>query len=241
LAEPAEGAALDRIVRRADEDRWLASRFAPAPARRRLLAFYALDAELARIRGAVSELAAGAIRFAWWRDSVADIHAGRPAPRHPALIAYAHAHAQTPFSEDIIQALIAARARELEAAPLASAAQRGDYVEAVAGGMMRLAACACATPAPPAFVRGAAPVWGAIHALRRGLAPGRAGDDVLQQARADYAALRAGPRLPAALFPALGYVALAPLYFRALARGGNTPLLLQRQLRLIAAAARGRV
>ena len=54
---------LDADVRRHDEDRWLASRFAPADVRARLIAIYALNYEIARTAEVVSTPALVEIRL----------------------------------------------------------------------------------------------------------------------------------------------------------------------------------
>ena len=66
---------LDAEVRRVDEDRWLASRFAPAHVRARLIAIYALNAEIAKTADVVTQAPIGDIRLAWWRDAIAEVHA----------------------------------------------------------------------------------------------------------------------------------------------------------------------
>lgn len=58
------------IVREADFARYAASLFAPAEARPHLLALYAFDAELARVRDIVSEPLPGELRLQWWRDAL---------------------------------------------------------------------------------------------------------------------------------------------------------------------------
>lgn len=61
---------VDDIVRRIDEERWLSSRYAPLEKRETLIALYALNFELARIRVQVTEAGLAAIRFQWWRDAL---------------------------------------------------------------------------------------------------------------------------------------------------------------------------
>ena len=82
---------LDERLRREDEDRWLSSRYATADARRSLVALYAVNLELARVRLAVSELHLGAIRFQWWRDALGELEAGQPARKHDVVEALASA------------------------------------------------------------------------------------------------------------------------------------------------------
>ena len=80
---------LDRLIKRVDLDRWLSSRYAPPAARRALVALYALNYELVRVRGAVSEPALGAIRYQWWRDALEELAAGTPPRRHDVALAAA--------------------------------------------------------------------------------------------------------------------------------------------------------
>ena len=73
----AQWAAIDKRVRKVDEDRWISSRFAPEVSRNALIALYALAYELARVRLVVSEEGTGLIRFQWWRDAINEIEAGK--------------------------------------------------------------------------------------------------------------------------------------------------------------------
>ena len=76
---------LDQRVRREDEDRWLSSRYAALPERRQMIALYALNLELAKVRLVVSEPGLAAIRFQWWRDVAAEWEAGEPARAHDVV------------------------------------------------------------------------------------------------------------------------------------------------------------
>jgi len=58
------------IVRERDPDRYLSDLFAPETARRGLFALHAFNAEIARVRDAVSEPLPGEIRLQWWRDAI---------------------------------------------------------------------------------------------------------------------------------------------------------------------------
>src|SRR5690606_14627189 len=57
-------------VRRRDHDRFLTALLAPADRRAALFALYAFNAEIARVREAVSEPMLGQIRLQWWRETV---------------------------------------------------------------------------------------------------------------------------------------------------------------------------
>ena len=82
-------AAIDKRVRKVDEDRWISSRYAPQAERRALTALHALAYELARVRLAVSEETLGLIRFQWWREALAELEADKPPREHDVCMAIA--------------------------------------------------------------------------------------------------------------------------------------------------------
>lgn len=244
---------LETLVRRVDEDRWLASRFAPAPVRRRLIAIYAVNYEIARTPETVREAALGDIRLEWWRSAIADVHEGRTPPAYPALAAYAAAQ---PLPREPMEAMIAARRADLEIAPFPSVAAFDDYLDATAGNVMRLAIAACGADPSAEYnaraVHFAAWLWGAVGLLRseahwrargRSFLPQEGGSVEELRGRAEAVAreLRALPKLDASVFPALGYAALATGYLKALRRGLADRPLIARQLNLVAAAASGQL
>jgi phytoene synthase len=243
---------LDQLVRRIDEDRWLASRFAPDDVRARLIAIYAVNYEIARTADTVTQGAIGDIRLAWWREALVEIHGGKPARAHPVLQAYAHTAREVDLPLAVWDRLIEARGKDLDATPFAGVDDLDAYLEATAGGVMRLALAACAAEMSDAFTAAASRAWGCAGLLRseqhwrargRSFLPSSATrDDLVARATPAFSETRkeAG-RLPAAAFPALGYVAFVPGYLRALrSRRSDTPVL-ARQLRLIGAAATGRL
>src|SRR3954469_198389 len=73
------------LVRAADRDRFLATLFAPEPARRGLLALLAFDHELARTRTVTREPMLSRIRLQWWREAVAEA-AGDGKPRSQPIV-----------------------------------------------------------------------------------------------------------------------------------------------------------
>lgn len=232
---------LDALVRRVDEDRWLVSRFAPANVRARLIAIYAVNYEIARTGEVVSEPALGDIRLTWWREALEEIHAGKPVRAHPALEAYAAARGAAPLTLAHWQTLIEARRDDLGAQPFANVSAFEVYLDATAGTLMRLAHEACGAAIDEALVRACGRAWGAAGFVRAGALTqsrlsGVASEDMLRTlALAAHKEVRAMARPQADAFPALGYVALVPAYLR------GRPFLLGRQLRLVRAAATGRL
>jgi len=243
---------IDTLVRRVDEDRWLASRFASAQVRARLRAIYAVNYEIARTAETVSEAGIGQIRLAWWREALQEIAQGAAPRAHPVLEAYAAAAAEGSMPAAAWDAMIDARELDLEAAPFASWSDVDAYLDATAGNVMRLALAACGAPREErGLVEPAAWAWGYVGLLRaqpawkargREILPRENGSVEKMMARADQAHLAArAMTVTSVAFPAFGYVALAPVYLRGLRRGQTSEPLFSRQLRLVAAAATGRI
>lgn len=74
--------AVAAIARAEDPDRLLCALFAPAPRREALFALIAYNHELARARAAARTPLVALMRLQWWRDTVEDAAAGKPARRH---------------------------------------------------------------------------------------------------------------------------------------------------------------
>ncbi len=238
------GESLDALVRRVDEDRWLASRFAPSGVRERLVAIYALTYEIARTSEVVSEAGIGAIRLAWWRDAIADLAAGKSPAHHPTLQALAATGGAATAEQALWNRMIEARAEEFSEAHFSSAEALETYLDATAGGTMRLALNACGAVLEEAVATQAARAWGMlslVRARRAGSEPACAHDAMASAARGAYEAIRRGAgAAPSAAFPAIGYTALIPAHLRALSR--DAPASLQhRQWTLVWASATGRI
>jgi phytoene synthase len=60
----------EQVVRDTDKDRFLAALFVPANRRAALMALYAFNAEIARVREAIRDPMAGEVRLQWWRDAI---------------------------------------------------------------------------------------------------------------------------------------------------------------------------
>ena len=163
---PSDISSVDDEARRADPDRWLVARFAPAETRERLVALYAFHAEIARVRETVSDPLLGEIRLAWWREAVEEIYAGAPPRRHPvvaALAAALTARSRRP-DQDQLLALIDARARDLETERFADIAAVEAYADSTAGALTVLAGDLCSedalSPANVGALRTGGRAWG---------------------------------------------------------------------------------
>jgi 15-cis-phytoene synthase len=118
------------LVRAADRDRYLAALLAPAGGRERLMALYALDAELAAVSGRISEPLAGEIRLQWWRDAIAALYQEKDneGAGHPVLQALKSAIATGKLPLDAFQNLIDARVFDLYDEPIASMTELMGYL-----------------------------------------------------------------------------------------------------------------
>jgi phytoene synthase len=194
MSEPAED--LDALVRRADPDRWLSSRFiGDAASRADVIALYAFDHELARAPRVASNALMGEIRLTWWREVLDEVFAGREVRRHPTAQALAGAVRRHALPRDPLEAMIDARYRELDPAPMDEVELR-DWARDTAGSVAVLAALLLGGEG------GAARPAGAAWALsRRGAEPWLV-KATLADARREVRGLK-----PAA-FPAVAHAAL---------------------------------
>ena len=99
------------MVRRCDEDRWLAANYAPASVRFQLHALYALHAEVNRIPVLVSEPPLGEIRLQWWRESLNEVRVGKTPRAHPVVQAIAASAFLSDGADELLTAAIGARTR----------------------------------------------------------------------------------------------------------------------------------
>jgi phytoene synthase len=244
---------LDAAVRKADPDRWQAARFVADPARRGdLVALYAFSDELARVAEQVSTPMIGDIRLAWWREGVEAVVAGGPVRAHPVLQALIPAAGRLDLT--LLEAMVEARAADLEPEPFADEAALVAYIDGTAGALMAAGARLLDPMARPSQTVSAARAWGWAGLWRAGPALAARGRrwTPLNWGEADEAEIAAhiGHRiadalkasrneladLPVAAFPAVAYATLASAYAR-----GRQPGDLEKQLRLLAAVVKGRL
>ncbi len=126
-------------VRTADPDRYFATLFASAPLRPYLHAFYAFNAEVARVAETVREPMLGAIRLEWWRETAEGASKGA-SRNHDVAKGLAALMAAHPVALADLEALIAARAFDSSADRFADFAALETYVDATSGAVMRVAA-----------------------------------------------------------------------------------------------------
>lgn len=141
MAEPStyggEQYCLEQLSR-FDRDRYLSVLVAPARDRPVLAILAAFNLELAQVSESVSEHMLGLIRLQWWRDAVGEIAAGGAVRRHGVT---------TPLTEAVrghrlpvarLEAMIAARERDIDPDPNLDLAGVEAYLDATAGNLVRL-------------------------------------------------------------------------------------------------------
>lgn len=152
-------------MRRDDPDRWFASLFCPAPARRHMHALLAFDLEIARVRDSVSEPMLGEIRHQWWRDA---IEKGEPAG-NPYAEALVDTIARFNLDTGALLAVIEARAFDLYNDPMPSEDALEGYLHATSGVLFEAIARVIAPGRlPPPYIDAAGRAY-ALTGLLRGL------------------------------------------------------------------------
>jgi phytoene synthase len=126
------------LVERHDRDRYLACLFAPEPEREQLFALFAFNHELAKTAEVVSEPMLGQIRLQWWRESLEGIYSGSPR-QHEVVEPLARAVEAKQLPREQLEAVIAARALDLEAEPPADLTVLRSYAEGSSTVLLRLA------------------------------------------------------------------------------------------------------
>jgi phytoene synthase len=127
------------LVRATDRDRFLTTLFAPAEHRPALLALYAFNLEIVRVREVVHEPLSGEIRLQWWSDVLEGEGRGEVAA-HPVAAALLASVARYRLRPERLKALIAARRFDLDNEPTRSLADLEAYAEGTSAGLIGLAA-----------------------------------------------------------------------------------------------------
>jgi NADH dehydrogenase [ubiquinone] 1 alpha subcomplex assembly factor 6 len=128
-----------RLVRARDRDRFLTVLFAPLAARDSLLALYAFNYEIARVREMVREPLLGQMRLQWWRESIAAIYDGGAIRRHEVVEPLAAAIRERGLARAPFEQLIDAREADFAIEPPADMAALEAYAEATCAPLTLLA------------------------------------------------------------------------------------------------------
>lgn len=153
-------------LRRTDSDRFLSALFAPAEMRPHLFALYALDQELKRIPGLVSEPMLGAIRFQWWRDTIGSIYQGEH-PGHELVPALAAAIEAGSLPAEGFHHWLDAREDEMNERPFADMASMEDHARRAEGTIMNMAGRILGTAETAEALSGFAAAYGLVDLLKR--------------------------------------------------------------------------
>jgi 15-cis-phytoene synthase len=129
------------MLRQQDFDRYCACLFSPAAHRGALMALYAFNAEIARIRDVVREPLPGEIRCQWWRDRLMEEGAGdsAEAQSHPILHALLHIIRRYRLPKEPFIALIEARGFDLYDDPMPTMMDLEGYCGETSAALIRLA------------------------------------------------------------------------------------------------------
>jgi 15-cis-phytoene synthase len=208
------------LVRRHDEDRWLAAGYAQGDVKRRVLALYAFQIELKNIPAAVSEPPLGEIRLQWWREALQEIRGGKRPRAHPVVEALADAGLADEKFEDAIERAIDAAARPLYGEGFTTIGDLTDWLAATTfdGVAVSLlggdeALCAAAVKAGTAF---------ALAREGESLAPAFA-NEIPARVRSILNDTTAGlQNTPPELAPALAHLSLTRRYLKR--QRGSFPL-----------------
>lgn len=136
------------LVRSADFGRWAATLFAPAEARPHLLALYAFDIELARVRDLVSEPMPGELRLQWWRDALENPERA-DAASHPTARALEGAIARGRLPRGALLDIVDARVDDLYDDPPPTLEALEARLGATASAVLRLACLVAAAGKDP--------------------------------------------------------------------------------------------
>lgn len=126
------------VVRRFDKDRYLSALLAPEKHRPDLMAIYAFNAEIARIREIVSEPLPGEVRLQWWRDLLEGTEHGAAAS-NPVANALLTTIDRYELPRQGLIAMTEARIFDLYNDPMPSLNDLEGYVGETVSGLFQLA------------------------------------------------------------------------------------------------------
>ncbi len=129
----------ESLVKSADKDRFVATLFAPAPHRAALLAIYAFNVEVARVREAARGPLAGEIRLQWWSDVLAGVGRGE-VEANPVAAALLATVTRYRLPVERLKALVETRRFDLYDEPVRTLAELESYAVGVSGSLFAAAA-----------------------------------------------------------------------------------------------------
>jgi phytoene/squalene synthetase len=120
-----------------EPDFHVASFFVPSSRRPAVLALMVFEVELARIATQVSEPMVAQIRYAWWREQVDAVFAGRQVFA-PAVLGLRDAVAAHALPREPLDEMIDAHARDCDTVPFAGGRDFHAHGEATIGSLLKL-------------------------------------------------------------------------------------------------------
>ncbi|OQW57029.1 MAG: hypothetical protein A4S14_08800 [Proteobacteria bacterium SG_bin9] len=126
-------------VRERDFERYALTLFVAPEHRRALLALYAFNAEVSRVRDMVSQSLPGEIRLQWWADALAGKEHGEVGG-NPIAAELLHAVEAYGLPRDVLDSLIEARRFDLYDDPIPSLQHLEAYATRTDGTMLALSA-----------------------------------------------------------------------------------------------------
>ena len=218
------------IVRLHDRDRYLSTFFAPDDRREHLLALYAFNAEVMRVRDAVSDPNIGMIRLQWWRDTIEGGQGGG----HPVADALLSTIDACVLPKQILLDLVTAREFDLYQDRMPGLTELEGWLGETHSRLIMLAAMILDPAAAPQASE-AAGLAGVAQGLSLVLGDPRHRDPFLpegmdmagaithaQKRLSEFETLR--PKLPASVLPAFLPVSLTGMYLKALSKAPDQPL-----------------
>lgn len=139
MAQGEKISAVGALLRRVDRDRYVTALFAAPDRREALLALYAFNYEVARVREMVSEPLLGSIRLQWWRDAMEAIAAGGKPPQHEVAVPLGIAMRDFNLAPAPFERLLAVREADLATEPPATLHDLEQYAAATGGELAVLA------------------------------------------------------------------------------------------------------
>ena len=128
-------------VRRFDHDRYLCALLAPDATRPGLMALYAFNVEIARVREIVSEPVIGQMRLQWWRDALGEFATGKVRD-HPVAQALARTIADRSLDAKLLERILSGREFDLEDRTPATLDALEDYADATSAALFQAALAA---------------------------------------------------------------------------------------------------
>ena len=234
---------VQEILRAEDRDRFLSTLFAPDEKRPHLEALYAFNAEICRVRGAVTEPQLGLIRLQWWRDTVEGLYEGQATSGHPVAEALARAIAEGGLPRQALLDLVTAHEFDLFHDRMPGLTELEAYLGETHSRLIQMAAMILDRDAAPKASE-AAGLYGVAQGMALILGDPRHRDPFLPEGMDVKAALAHAekrlveaesvrPRLPKSVLPAFLPAGLTRTYLKRLKAAPDRPLTvspLKRQL-----------